>query len=233
MKFKTLGVVSSLALVASLTTPAYAQNDTGDAADGGGRRQQEDGRTNVITVTAQFREQNLQDTPIAITAVNAEMLEARGQTNIAAVAAQAPNVSLTPQPQNGGTGLIAYIRGVGQTDFNYALDPGVGIYIDDVLHPDAVELAARADGPRPHRDPARPAGHAGRQELDRRRDQAVQRRSRAATARGSLEVTYGSFNRHRGARHGRFRDHRQLAVAHLGHGAQGPRRLRRAARLRR
>jgi len=88
-----------------------------------------------IVVTAQFREQNLQDTPIAITAVNAEMLEARGQTNIAQVAAQAPNVSLRPQPQNGGSGLIAFIRGVGQTDFNYAVDPGVGVYIDDVYIP--------------------------------------------------------------------------------------------------
>ncbi|HXC57702.1 MAG TPA: TonB-dependent receptor [Steroidobacteraceae bacterium] len=88
-----------------------------------------------IVVTAQFRAQNLQDTPIAITAVNAEMLEARGQTNIAQVAAQAPNVSLRPQPQNGGSGLIAFIRGVGQTDFNYALDPGVGVYIDDVYIP--------------------------------------------------------------------------------------------------
>ncbi|MEJ0099768.1 MAG: TonB-dependent receptor [Pseudomonadota bacterium] len=88
-----------------------------------------------VVVTAQFREQNLQDTPIAITAVNAEMLEARGQTSIADVAAQAPNVSLRPQPQNGGSGLIAFIRGVGQTDFNYALDPGVGVYIDDVYIP--------------------------------------------------------------------------------------------------
>jgi iron complex outermembrane receptor protein len=88
-----------------------------------------------IVVTAQFREQNLQETPIAITAVNAEMLEARGQTNIAQVAAQAPNVSLRPQPQNGGSGLIAFIRGVGQTDFNYAVDPGVGVYIDDVYIP--------------------------------------------------------------------------------------------------
>jgi iron complex outermembrane recepter protein len=88
-----------------------------------------------IVVTAQFREQNLQDTPIAITAVSAEMLEARGQTSIAQVAAQAPNVSLRPQPQNGGSGLIAFIRGVGQTDFNYALDPGVGVYVDDVYIP--------------------------------------------------------------------------------------------------
>ena len=88
-----------------------------------------------IVVTAQFREQNLQDTPIAITAVNAAMLEARGQTNIAEIAAQAPNVSLRPQPQNGGSGLIAFIRGVGQTDFNYAVDPGVGVYVDDVYIP--------------------------------------------------------------------------------------------------
>jgi iron complex outermembrane receptor protein len=88
-----------------------------------------------VVVTAQFREQRLQDTPIAITAVNAEMLEARGQSSIADVAAQAPNVSLRPQPQNGGSGLIAFIRGVGQTDFNYAVDPGVGVYIDDVYIP--------------------------------------------------------------------------------------------------
>jgi iron complex outermembrane receptor protein len=88
-----------------------------------------------VVVTAQFREQRLQETPIAITAVDAEMLEARGQTSIADVAAQAPNVSLRPQPQNGGSGLIAFIRGVGQTDFNYAVDPGVGVYIDDVYIP--------------------------------------------------------------------------------------------------
>ena len=88
-----------------------------------------------VVVTAQFREQNLQNTPIAITAVNAKMLEARGQTDISQVAANAPNVTLEPQPQNGGAGLIAYIRGVGQTDFDYAMEPGVGIYIDDVYIP--------------------------------------------------------------------------------------------------
>jgi iron complex outermembrane receptor protein len=96
---------------------------------------EEEGGLQEVVVTAQFREQRLQDTPLAITAVNAEMLEARGQTSIAQVAAQAPNVSLRPQPQNGGSGLIAFIRGVGQTDFNYALDPGVGVYIDDVYIP--------------------------------------------------------------------------------------------------
>jgi iron complex outermembrane receptor protein len=91
--------------------------------------------TPEIVVTAQFRSQKLQDTPLAITAVNAAMLEARSQTSVEQVAAQAPNVTLTPQGQQNGSGLIAFIRGVGQTDFNFALEPGVGIYVDDVYIP--------------------------------------------------------------------------------------------------
>ena len=127
MKLTKLSAVSSIALAIGVAAPAYAQ-DTAEEVDTGSRNVE-------IVVTAEFREANLQDTPIAITAVNAEMLEARGQTDISQVAAQAPNVSLRPQPQNGGSGLIAFIRGVGQVDFNYALDPGVGVYIDDVFIP--------------------------------------------------------------------------------------------------
>ncbi|MFO1399634.1 MAG: hypothetical protein U1F30_00235 [Steroidobacteraceae bacterium] len=41
-----------------------------------------------VVVTAQFREQKLQDTPIAITAVTADTLEARNQTSLAAVASR-------------------------------------------------------------------------------------------------------------------------------------------------
>ena len=133
MKFKTLSVVSSFAIIASLSAPAYAQDDS--TTTGTVEAQQQEGRTNEIIVTAEFREARLQDTPIAITAVNAEMLEARGQTDVAQIAAQAPNVTLKPQGQGGGAGLIAYIRGVGQTDFIYARDPGVGVYVDDVYIP--------------------------------------------------------------------------------------------------
>ncbi|MBB5734089.1 iron complex outermembrane receptor protein [Altererythrobacter atlanticus] len=87
-----------------------------------------------IVVTAQFREQNLQDTPLAITAVSSDMLEARSQTNVAEVAAQAPSVSLKPQGSSYGPSIAASIRGVGQYDFNPALEPGVGLYIDDVYY---------------------------------------------------------------------------------------------------
>jgi iron complex outermembrane receptor protein len=85
-----------------------------------------------VVVTAQFREQNVQDTPLAITAVSAEMLEARSQTNISEIANQAPNVTLKQQSPMFGPSMAAYIRGIGAGDFNPALEPGVGMYVDDV-----------------------------------------------------------------------------------------------------
>ena len=87
-----------------------------------------------VVVTAQFRQQSLQDTPLAITAVNAEMLEARNQVSITDITAQAPNVMLKPAPGPFGPSIQAFIRGVGQSDFNFALEPGVGMYVDDVYY---------------------------------------------------------------------------------------------------
>lgn len=107
------------------------------AVPGAAFAQEEDnlGGTGEIVVTAQFREQNLQDTPIAITALNAEMIEARGQTGIAEIGASAPNVTLRETPSSYGPAVTAYIRGVGQRDTTFALEPGVGIYIDDIYFP--------------------------------------------------------------------------------------------------
>ncbi|MGZ3270194.1 MAG: TonB-dependent receptor plug domain-containing protein, partial [Croceibacterium sp.] len=90
---------------------------------------------NEIVVTAQFRAQNLQDTPLAITAVNAATMEAKSQTNLAQVADSAPNVTLKPQGASFGPSIAVSIRGIGQGDFNPAYEPGVGIYIDDVYYP--------------------------------------------------------------------------------------------------
>ena len=87
-----------------------------------------------IVVTAQFIRQDLQVTPVAITAVDAAALESRGQVSVQQIAAQAPNVNLTKGGAFGGPSLIGFIRGVGQTDFNPALEPGVGLYVDDVYY---------------------------------------------------------------------------------------------------
>jgi iron complex outermembrane recepter protein len=87
-----------------------------------------------VVVTAQFREQSVQDTPLSITAISGDLLESRSQTNLAEVTNQAPNVTLKPQGAAFGPALGASIRGVGQFDFNPALEPGVGIYVDDVYY---------------------------------------------------------------------------------------------------
>ena len=87
-----------------------------------------------IFVTAQFREQNVQQTPLAITAISADLLESRSQSSIQDVASQAPSVSLKPASAAFGPSLGASIRGVGQFDFNPALEPGVGMYVDDVYY---------------------------------------------------------------------------------------------------
>jgi iron complex outermembrane receptor protein len=109
------------AVAAAPDKPAAAQDDTATI--------------NEIVVTAQFRSQRLQDTPIAITALDASALEARGQTNVTDIAASSPNVTIQQSSSGFGNAAVVSIRGIGQYDTNFALEPGVGVYIDDVYYP--------------------------------------------------------------------------------------------------
>jgi iron complex outermembrane recepter protein len=87
-----------------------------------------------VVVTAQFKAENIQDTPIAITAVTAEMIEQRSVTNILDIAAAAPNVTMRLGSTGFGKSNQAFIRGVGQGDFLLTYSPRVSFYIDDVYH---------------------------------------------------------------------------------------------------
>ena len=109
------------AIALGSTSIAYAQDDE-EALD-------------EIIVTAQFREQRLQDAPLAITAVTDVMMQQRSIDNVWQVARFAPNVSMVPMPGPFGSSMAAFIRGIGQDDFNFAREPGVGLYIDDVYFP--------------------------------------------------------------------------------------------------
>ena len=177
---------SSIAVAGALllSAPALAQDAESDEARS----------STEIVVTAQFREQNLQDTPIAITALNAEMIEARGQQNLSEIGASAPNVTLREAPATYGPAVVAYIRGVGQRDTTFALEPGVGIYIDDVyfptLHGSMIQLVdlERAEilrGPQ--------GTLAGQNSIGG----AIKLYSKKPTGDGSgyVEATYGSYQR--------------------------------------
>ena len=103
------------------STASVGANDSGDSLA-------------EIVVTAQFRSQKLQDVPLAITAINAAMMEERGQTSLRDLGQQAPNVTLVETGGAFGPGMTSSIRGIGQGDFDPAVAPGVGIYIDDVYY---------------------------------------------------------------------------------------------------
>jgi iron complex outermembrane receptor protein len=88
-----------------------------------------------IVVTAQYREEKLQDTPIAITALTSEMIEQQGATKLSDILSSAPSVVFRQQSAAFGESVTAFIRGFGQADFDPAFEPGVGLYIDDVYYP--------------------------------------------------------------------------------------------------
>lgn len=86
--------------------------------------------TDEIVVTAQKREQNLQDVGIAVTAVSGEQMRALGYTNAQEITAMAPGVS-TIQP-NGEANYAIGIRGVTNSDFTTNTESPIAVYVDEV-----------------------------------------------------------------------------------------------------
>jgi len=128
------GLLAGAATAALAASPAFGQTaDAGKTAEVG--KAADAAQVSEVVVTSQFREQRLQDTPLAVTAVSGAQLEARGQASVIDISNQAPNVTLRPATAIFGPSIQAFIRGVGQYDSSYAFEPGVGLYIDDVYFP--------------------------------------------------------------------------------------------------
>jgi len=129
----SLAVLSSIALILSavLGPSAYAQ----EPRSGAGQNAPADAfQLEEVVVTAQFRSQDLQQTPLAITAVSSAMMEARGERNILDAVTHVPSATFATGGQGGPQTTAVTIRGIGQTDFNLAVEPGVGMYVDDVYY---------------------------------------------------------------------------------------------------
>jgi iron complex outermembrane receptor protein len=93
-----------------------------------------------ITVTARKVSENLQDTPIAITAITGSALEDRQVFNTNVLDQVVPNLQFADNAPLAGNNHSSqvFIRGIGQTDPTSTVDPGVGLYIDDVYMGTAV-----------------------------------------------------------------------------------------------
>ena len=87
-----------------------------------------------IVVTARRRDERIQDTPIAITAFTPELLEDRQILQTADLERVTPSLQFKPAGQLSGnsSSSVVFIRGVGQLDPTAAVDPGVGVYLDEV-----------------------------------------------------------------------------------------------------
>jgi iron complex outermembrane receptor protein len=86
---------------------------------------------NQVTVTARKREETLQEVPVAVTAYTAEALDRLDVEDLGDLGAFTPNLTIYAARGSSST-ITAYIRGVGQSDPLWGVDPGVGIYLDDV-----------------------------------------------------------------------------------------------------
>ncbi len=83
-----------------------------------------------VVVTAQKREENLQETPVSVTAFTSEAIEALGFRQSVDITAQTPNFSVGYP--NGDTGVPApFIRGVGLNDFGVLNQGPIAAYMDE------------------------------------------------------------------------------------------------------
>jgi len=85
-----------------------------------------------VVVTAQYREQKLQETPLAISAFSGDMLQDQGATDTNDIDMFVPNAVIQPLGAGWGSTMAAFIRGIGLNDNILSYEPGVPIYIDDV-----------------------------------------------------------------------------------------------------
>lgn len=83
-----------------------------------------------VIVTAQKREQNLQDVPMAITALGRELLKDSEIDNIADLTNLVPSMRFTPGDDP--TNSSIRIRGVGTNVFSVAVEPNVSVVLDEV-----------------------------------------------------------------------------------------------------
>jgi iron complex outermembrane receptor protein len=105
-----------------LSTPGDQQGSNTSATDTGALED--------IVVTAQKREQNLQDVPVAVTAITADTLVNRNVATVSDLTRLAPSLTVTTGavPTNNSINL----RGIGTVAFSTAIEPSVAVIVDDV-----------------------------------------------------------------------------------------------------
>jgi iron complex outermembrane recepter protein len=120
---KSHGIVVGVAAALGVVLPAAAQEGA-----------EEPGGLEEVVVSAQYRQQSLQETPLAISALSGEDLQARNLTNVTQLDSMVPNAVISPLGAGYGSTVAAFVRGIGLGDNSLSFEPGVPIYVDDVYN---------------------------------------------------------------------------------------------------
>ena len=112
-----------------------------------------------IIVTAQKREQSLQDVPISISTFTGEFLEDSGIDTLQQLGQYTPNLSLAFSSQLANNRIV--LRGVGSVG-NSAIEPSVAVFVDGIYIPRPSSVIGTLTDLENCRGPARPTGHAVR-----------------------------------------------------------------------
>ena len=119
---------------ATITSTVFMTNnvdaqETGQGAGAGTRDEVEE-----VMVTARRRTESLQEVPVSVSFADAADLERQGINATTDLTNIVPNLQFATYGTLTGNNSAAqvFIRGIGQTDATAGVDPGVGIYVDDV-----------------------------------------------------------------------------------------------------
>lgn len=119
----------SLAALSFLSVSGIALAQTSSGAQGANAGE---GASGDIIVTARKRQENLIDTPVAISAFSGEALESLNAANLADVGKYVPNLNISRYGVGNPSQAAVFIRGIGLQDHLITTDPGVGVYLDGV-----------------------------------------------------------------------------------------------------
>ena len=135
MKYRTF---LSAAIVAMAICPAGAHAQATASPD---EPAASDDGLQTIVVTAERREENLQDVPIAATAVTGQQLEDKAVVRVADLQNIAPSLSVT----DSGLTQSVNIRGIGIADGNPSVANGVAVYVNGVFQPPVLTTSSFYD----------------------------------------------------------------------------------------
>lgn len=133
MRFKNAGVAGSrrVNLLAGAAAIAIAVPGAAAAQSSDDEVVEPETRSNVIIVTASKREQTLQDTPIAVSVTDAETIQAAQIRDVLDLQTVVPSLRVSQLQSASATTFI--IRGFGNGDNNFGIEPSVGVFIDGVF----------------------------------------------------------------------------------------------------